>query len=191
MPQIILGSTSPRRKEILQFTGLKFRVVAPRYEEDMTLSMAPKRLVAHLSQGKALEVSQRYPKAIVIGADTIVVLGKEVLGKPHNKKRSQQMLKKLSGTTHTILTSLTIARQKPKKIITVVAATKVKFNKMTPTEIKKLSALPETWDKAGAYAAQGLGGIFINKIEGEVSTVVGLPLGALYKGLKQFGINIF
>lgn len=190
MTQIILGSTSPRRKDILELTGLKFKVVPPDYEEDMTLPMPPKKLVAFLSRGKAESVSSRFPKAVVISADTFVVLGKEVLGKSHNKKRAEEVLKKLNGKTHLVLTGLTISQQSTKKVVTMVSSTKVSFVRMTEKEIKKLASLPETWDKAGGYALQEMGGIFINKVDGDMSNVIGLPLTDLRKGLKKFNINI-
>jgi septum formation protein len=190
MRKIILASTSPRRKQILQITGLKFTQIASNYEEDMTLKMKPAALAMHLSRGKAESVSRKYKNALIIAADTFVVLGNKVLGKPHTNERAREMLKMLSGKTHTLITGLCIIDSRTGKIISKAETTKIYFQKLSETEIKNYIASKEPLDKAGAYAIQGLGSLFIKKIDGDYYNALGLPLFSLAKELKKFGISI-
>jgi len=191
IPQIILASTSPRRKQVLSLTGLKFKIVSPDYEEDMTLKLAPRKLAAHLSMGKAESVATKNKNAIIIAADTFLVYGKKVLGKPKDKKDAVAMLRMLSGKKHSILTGIALLWPVKRKRYSAVVETKVLFKRLTPKTIHGYLSTAHWQDKAGSYAVQELGGIFISKIEGEFSNVVGLPLGALIAGLKNFGIDIF
>jgi septum formation protein len=189
-PKIILASTSPRRKEIMEKTGLSFAVVESNYEEDMTLPLKPRQLVKKLSLGKAEAVAHRHLGAVVIAADTFIVFGDKVMGKPKTVAQAKTMLKHLSGKSNTILTGLTILRKKPYKLVSRIVETKIFFRKLTEKEIVGYIKTGEPMDKAGAYAVQGLGAMFIDKIVGEFSGAMGLPLGALNDGLKEFKINI-
>ena len=190
MPKIILASTSPRRKELLESIGLKFEIQPSDYEEDMTLKMPPKKLAEFLSLNKARSVAQENNDAIVIGADTIVVLGKQVLGKPHTEKEAKKMLKMISGKVHSVITGVTVIDTSKNIMITKSVETKVWIKKLSPKEIESYVASKEPLDKAGAYAIQGLGSLIVKKIEGDYSNVVGLPLFALREELEKIGVKI-
>lgn len=190
MKEIILASTSPRRKELMEITGLPFVVVASPYEEDMSLKMSPRDLVKHLAKGKASAVAENYRNEIIIGADTIVVLGKEVMGKPETEAAARKMLNKLSGKTHKVMTGYCIIDAATGKTVTKAVETKVYFKKLSSSEITNYIRSGEPMDRAGAYAIQGLAALFVKKIEGDFLNVVGLPIQDLAQDLKKFGIVI-
>ncbi|MCR4311560.1 MAG: Maf family protein [Candidatus Taylorbacteria bacterium] len=187
--KIILASTSPRRKEILEKMGVAFQVVASKYEEDMSLPLSPSDLVKHLAMGKAVDVANRFPECLVIGADTIVVLGDEVMGKPHTNDVAEEMLKKLSGKKHQVITGLAIIYKEGGVMINEVMPTSVYVKNLNKKEISEYIATGEPLDKAGAYAVQGLGGALIEKTEGDYWNLVGLPAGRVATHLRAFGIN--
>lgn len=188
--KIVLASTSPRRKELLAKTGLEFIAVDGCYEEDMTLSLPPKALAKHLALGKALAVAKKFPNAIIIAADTFVVLKNEILGKPHTPAKAKSMLRRLSGKSHAILTGLAIIDTQSGKKVLCTVKNKIQLRKISPKEIAAYVATGEPLDKAGAYAIQGLGGLFVKNIEGDWNGVVGLPLHALNLALRKFGVHI-
>ncbi|RKY84952.1 septum formation inhibitor Maf [candidate division KSB1 bacterium] len=188
--RLILASTSPRRKEILSKTGLGFDVVVNNYEEDMTLDMPPKELAAYLSLGKAKSVANQYPDALVIGADTIVAFKDKILGKPKSVEEAKEMLTMLSGEVNSVITGFTMIHQSSNRIITDAIESFVTFRKMSEEEIDNYIATGEPMDKAGAYAIQEKGAIFVEKIEGDFFTIIGLPLYRIAEELKQFGITI-
>lgn len=190
MRKIILASTSPRRKELLEKTGLPFEIVASNYEEDMTLALPPHELAKHLSKGKADAVAQDYKDAIIIAADTFIVFGEKILGKPHTPKKAKETLVMLSDSTHSIVTGFTIIDTQTGKNISRTTETKVHFRKLTTEEIDAYVATGEPLDKAGAYGIQGLGSELVDKIEGSFSNVVGLPVEEVMVALKDFGIEI-
>lgn len=190
MKEIILASTSPRRKELMEITGLPFVVVASPYEEDMTLKMKPKELVKHLAKGKAQAVADNYQNEIIVGADTIVVLGKQIMGKPGTEAKARTMLKQLSGKPHKVITGYCIIDSATGKTLTKAVETKVYLKKLSDSEITNYIKSGEPLDKAGAYAIQGLGALFIKKIEGDFLNAVGLPIQDLAQDLKKFGIVI-
>jgi septum formation protein len=191
MKKIILASTSPRRHNLLQQIGLKFEIVPSKYEEDMTLKLPPHELAMVLARGKAFEVAERKKSGIIIGVDTFVVLGKEVIGKPHNKVNAKKTLEKISNKILKIYSGVAIIDAKTKKEIVDYEISKVKIRKISPLEIKKYIATEEPLDKAGAFGMQGLGAIFVSKIDGCYSNVVGLPLHNLTKNLAKMGIDVF
>ena len=188
--QIILASTSPRRKEILSLTGLKFETVASDYEEDMTLDLEPLELAKLLSRGKAEAVAKDYKDSIVIGADTFVVLNNELLGKPHDADTATKMLEKISNQAVSLITGYTIIDTANNKNISETVETKIYIKELSDQEIKGYVATKEPLDKAGAFAIQGIGAIFIKKIECDFFGAMGLPLFDLSKALKKFGISI-
>ncbi len=190
MKKIILASTSSRRKELLEKTGLKFRVVSSGYEEDMTLKLKPIDLVKFLSKGKAKAVAKKHKNQIIIGADTIVVLGDSVLGKPHSPLEARKMLRMISGKTVLVVTGFTIIDSYTQKTVSRSIEGKVFFKKLSSTEIDKYIKSKEPLDKAGAFAVQGIGSTLIKKIEGSCTGIIGLPMYELAKELKKFGINI-
>ncbi len=191
MEKIILASTSPRRKELLALTGLKFKAFSPDYEEDMSLPLPPHRLAAHLSRGKAEAVAKKFPQAIIVAADTFIVLNNRILGKPHTRQKAAAMLRQISGKSHLILTGLAIVRLADKRVFSEVVETKIRFKRLSKADIEGYIKIARPLDKAGAYAIQDLGGMFIDRIEGDFSGAIGLPLGALVRGLNKFKINIF
>ncbi len=190
MKRIILASASPRRKEILEKTGLKFRVDTGDYEEDMGLGLEPHELARFLSHEKVKAISGKYKDALVIAADTFIVFRDKLLGKPRTKKEAGRMLKTLSGKAHSVITGFTILDTGSKKKVSRSVETKVYFKRLTAGEIEAYVNSKEPLDKAGAYAIQGLGAIIVRKIEGDYFNVMGLPLSTLVENLKKFGVHV-
>ncbi len=188
--QIILASASPRRRELLQLTGLPFKVDPVSCEEDMNIRISPRRLSRVLSEKKARTAAGKYRDAIIIAADTFIVLRDKIMGKPHTPAGAREMLAALSGRVHTVITGFTIIDTRTGKRISRSVETKVYFDKLTKKEIDAYVRTGEPLDKAGAYAIQGLGSIFVRRIEGDYFNVIGLPLNALKSCLSQFGISI-
>jgi septum formation protein len=190
MRKIILASASPRRKEILSTTGLEFAVCKSNYEEDLTLSREPRALARFLSRKKAEDVAQKYSDAVVIAADTFIVYKDKLLGKPSGPDDARRMLKTLSGKAHSVITGFTVIDSRSNKKVSRSIDTKVYFRKITQAEIDAYVRSGEPIDKAGAYAIQGLGAVFIERIEGDFYNVVGLPICALAESLRTFGIIV-
>ncbi len=190
MRKIILASASPRRKEILRKTGLNFSICTSDYKEDINLSLKPRALAKFLSRKKAETVAHKYENAIIIAADTFIVFKNRLLGKPHTAKEAEKMLNMLNGKAHSVITGFTIMDTASKKILSRSVETKVYFKKLGRKEINAYVRSKEPLDKAGAYAIQGLGSVFIERIDGDFLNVVGLPLLALTESLKKFGITV-
>ncbi|HDH34303.1 MAG TPA: septum formation inhibitor Maf [Nitrospirae bacterium] len=190
MKKIILASASPRRREILGTTGLKFDICVSDYEEDLSLKKEPRALARFLSHKKAEEVAHKYKNAIIIAADTFIVFKDKLLGKPHTVKEATRMLTMLNGKSHSVITGFTVLDTGSNKFISRSVETKVYFKKLAQKEIKAYVMTKEPLDKAGAYAIQGLAAVFVEKIEGDFLNVVGLPLAALAETLKKFGVSI-
>jgi septum formation protein len=190
MRKIILASASPRRKEILRKTGLHFSTCTSEYKEDINLSLKPRTLAKFLSRKKAETVAHKYKNAIIIAADTFIVFKNRLLGKPQTGKEAAKMLNMLNGKAHSVITGFTIMDTASKKILSRSVETKVYFKKLGRKEINAYVRSKEPLDKAGAYAIQGLGSVFIERIEGDFLNVVGLPLRALTESLKKFGITV-
>ncbi len=187
---IILASASPRRKEILEKTGLQFMVDESSYEEETDSGLKPRELARYLSREKAREVARRHRDALIIAADTIVVSGGRLFGKPRRTQEAREMLKALSGKSHSVITGFTIIDTKEKKEFSKTVESKVFFKKLSADEIEAYIRSGEPFDKAGAYGIQGLGAVIVKKIEGDFFNVMGLPLNALSESLKKFGINV-
>ena len=190
MKQIVLASLSPRRKELLERTGLKFLIEDSGFKERLNLKLEPRKLAEHFSCSKAKAVSEKHPNSIIIAADTIVVLNKKILGKPKNFRDAIKILKELSGKTHKVITGFTILDTSSNKMVTKSTETKVIMRKFTDDEITSYVNTGEPLDKAGAYGIQGLGGFLVKGIEGDYCNIVGLPLTDLLVELKRFGIRI-
>jgi septum formation protein len=188
--KIILASASPRRREILGITGLKFSVDASEYEEDMELGLKPHQLARFLSAEKAKAIASKYPNALLIAADTFIVFKDKLLGKPHTDEEARRMLVLLNGRSHSVITGFTILDTKTKKKLSRSVETKVYFRKMTEQEIESYVRTGEPLDKAGAYAIQGIGAVIVKKIEGDYLNVVGLPLNSLIEALRKFGVAV-
>ena len=190
--RIVLASASPRRREILEQVGLPFVVVPSCAEENVTGEISPSLLVQSLSLLKAADVAKSQSEnALVIGADTIVVLGGEILTKPKDAVDAKAMLGRLSGQCHSVLTGLTVMRCSDGKSVSVTEETKVYFKTLSEKEIDSYVSTKEPLDKAGSYGIQGLGGLFVEKIDGDYYNVVGLPLSRLGKLLsEEFEIDL-
>jgi septum formation protein len=188
--KIILASASPRRKEILELSGLKFSIDAGDYEEDMNLELKPHQLAKFLSTEKAKTIGVKYTNALVIAADTFIVFKNHLMGKPHTKKEAKRMLTLLNGKVHSVITGFTVIDTNTKKKLSRSIVTRVYFRKMTVQEIEAYIKTGEPLDKAGAYAIQGMGAIIVKKIEGDYFNVMGLPLSSLTEALKKFGVSM-
>lgn len=190
MRKIILASASPQRKEILRKTGLNFSICTSDYKEDIKLSLKPRALAKFLSRKKAETVAHKYKNAIIIAADTFIVFKNRLLGKPRTDKEAEEMLNMLNGKAHSVITGFTIMDTASKKKLSRSVETEVYFKKLGRKEITAYVRSKEPLDKAGAYAIQGLGSVFIERIDGDFLNVVGLPLRALTESLKKFGITV-
>lgn len=185
MRRIILASASPRRKELMERAGYEFEVI-PAEGEEQVEEGHPAATVEALSRQKAEEVRGRIgadADTIVIGADTVVSIDGEILGKPGDAAKAEEMLARLSGRTHEVYTGVTILGRTSK---TFSVCTTVTFYEMTKDEIHAYAASGDPLDKAGAYGIQGPGGIYIKEITGDYNNVVGLPIARLYHELKEF-----
>ncbi len=185
--QLCLASTSPRRREILENLGLEFSVQRVEIDETARDSESPLELVLRLAANKAAAADMRQATCVV-AADTVVVLDEEVLGKPGNVEEAMDMLLRLSGRQHTVLTGVAVRCDG----ITRVAhsATEVAFREIDRDEALRYWQSGEPCDKAGAYGIQGLGGQFVETIRGSYSGVVGLPVFETARLLKQAGIDL-
>ncbi len=189
--KLILASASPRRAQILRDAGLRFELARATVSERRKRGETARLLTRRLAQAKAHTVVERLgnelPDAIVIGADTIVEVNGELLGKPQSPRAAREMLMKLGGRTHRVVTSVVAIRIPDYAETIATESTRVRFAALTTKEIAEYVATGEPLDKAGAYAVQGIGGRFIEKIEGCYFNVVGLPLARLYHMLINLG----
>ena len=190
MKNIILASASPRRREILSLTGLKFMVDPGDYKEDMDSGQGPHKLARSLSLEKARSVAGKYRDTLIIAADTFIVFKGRLLGKPHTAEEARRMLKMLNGMEHSVITGFTIMDTESGRKLSRSVETRVWFRKLGMKEIEAYIRSKEPLDKAGAYAIQGLGAAIVKKIEGDFFNVVGLPLSELVEGLKKFGVFV-
>ncbi|MGL4453612.1 MAG: Maf-like protein [Sarcina sp.] len=183
---IILASQSPRRKELLSKIVSDFEIVASDFDESsIEFTGDVEVYVKELAMCKAKVIAQDIKKhAIVISADTIVVLENKILGKPKNKKDAECMLKALSGNNHKVCTGLCVIDTANNKVIQKAVFTQVKFSKLTNKEIQEYIDTGSPMDKAGAYGIQDFGSVFVEKIEGCYYNVMGLPINVLYNVLK-------
>ena len=187
MRKIVLASKSPRRKELLKTLGIDFVIDPSDIEEIIDLSISLKQIPVEISKQKAKTVIKRHKNAIIIAADTVVILEKEIIGKPKSKKEAKQILKKLSGKAHLVVTGFTIIDTETNKQISKSATTRVSIKKLSEKEIDDYIKTGEPFDAAGAYRVQGeKGKLLIEKIEGDITNVIGLPINMLYNNLLEF-----
>lgn len=172
MRKIILASTSPRRRELLEKIGLEFEVLGSDYEEDMSIDLEPLELAKYLSLGKAKAVAKDYQDYIIIAADTFVVLGKKLLGKPGTPEKAVEMLREISGKNVSSISGVTIIDTGSNTTISKSIETNIFIKKLSESEIQKYVASGEPLDKAGAFAIQGLGSVMIEKIEGDYCNIM-------------------
>ncbi|MCD8523603.1 MAG: Maf-like protein [Saccharospirillaceae bacterium] len=189
MSQLILASASPRRRELLQQIGVKFRVDVADIDETPLLAEPPAAYVARLALDKARKVAAENPGFVVLGSDTTVVLDNGILGKPENDADAVRILTALSGRCHQVMTAVALVNDEQQRVQTVV--TNVHFAPLSRAQINAYVATGEPADKAGAYGIQGLGAVLVDAIEGSYSNVVGLPLTETAALLQAFNIPIW
>lgn len=182
MESIILASASPRRRELLAQAGIPFEVMESHVQESIAKEK-PEELVKRLSRCKAGAVAAVYPKRTVLGADTVVALDEQILGKPLDEKDACRMLRVLQGRTHQVYTGVTLMRDG--RVCSFYEKTDVEFYPMSDAEIEAYVQSGESMDKAGAYGIQGRFAVYIRRINGDYNNVVGLPIGRLWQTLSK------
>jgi len=187
--RIVLASASPRRRELLASIGVEFDVVPSEIPEVRGDGESPEEYVARLSREKAQAIAARHADRWIVAADTTVLLGEQLLEKPADDDDAKRMLATIAGRTHIVYSGVTLLHAARAYRDTRVAESEVRMLPLTSAEIEWYVATGEPRDKAGAYAAQGIGGMFIDSIHGSYTNVVGLPLALLYEMLKRAGID--
>ena len=188
-PRLVLASASPRRTELLTAAGIPHIVRPAHIDESRLNAEGPEDYVLRLSREKATAAAAGIEEsAVVLGADTVVLIGSEVAGKPVDEDDAERMLRALSGVWHEVLTGVAVSCRGD--VRSEVSRTRVKFAKMSPAEIAWYIGTGEPFDKAGGYAIQGGASRFIKEIEGSYSNVVGLPIETVYRILRDLGIEV-
>jgi septum formation protein len=185
---LILASKSPRRSELLEQAGLTFSVIPSDFDESTVAVSTPESYVISLAESKALDISQKHPAAWIIGADTIVLIDRKILGKPASINEAHDMLQRLSDRTHQVLTGYCICCKKKNRIFSETVKTDVRFKRLNDAEIKWYIQTGEPFDKAGAYAIQGMGTFLVKSINGSYTNVVGLPVCEVIEHLIREGV---
>ena len=187
MARIILASSSPRRKELLEQVGLKFEIFSPDIDESVCIGESADHYVQRLAQQKAQAILAQFPDAIVIAADTSLVLDHKIIGKPESKQHAFEIWTALSDRQHDVLSGVCLLSSQcdPNTIQSMVVRTQVYFQKLSQLDMEQYWATGEPIGKAGAYAIQGYAAQFIPRIEGSYSNVVGLPLYETLQLLKN------
>jgi len=183
---LILASNSPRRAQLLRQVGLEFRVIASSVSELIDDKRTPEELVLELSLAKAKDVTPQIDRGIVVGADTLVVLNKKILGKPANYDEAFAMLRYLSGQTHQVYTGFALVDTPSKRYFIDYERTDVTFRHLGDEEISLYIQLDHPYDKAGAYGIQDRSALFVERINGCYYNVVGFPLTRFYLQLRAF-----
>ena len=185
--RIILASQSPRRRELLSLIGIPHEVRPADLDESLQPGEEPIPHVERLARSKAEAIAEREPGAVIIAADTIVVLDGEILGKPATPSGAQATLRKLSGRTHTVHTAVAVARNG--LTVSGVESVEVTFRPLTRAQIEAYTATGEPMDKAGAYGIQGYGAVIVERVHGDYFAVMGLALGRLVGLLEDVGVQ--
>lgn len=189
--RLVLASASPRRAEMLKLLGVDFDRLLGDIDETFLEGETPREHVLRLSEGKAALAARGRPDAWILGADTIVVVAGEILGKPGSPAEAKAMLEKLSGREHEVLTGFAIIRQDLGIRVHEVVRSTVLFREISGDEMAWYTGTSEPYDKAGAYAVQGMGACFVREIRGSFSNVVGLPLCEVFEALKRVNAIVF
>ncbi|MFL5550599.1 MAG: Maf family protein [Gemmatimonadaceae bacterium] len=185
--RVVLASGSPRRRQLLDLIGITHEVRPSNIDETARPREAPRRHAERLAREKATAVARRDPDLITIGADTVVVINRKVLGKPVDDADAARMLAMLSGREHTVITAIAVSRGK--KLRSAIEEVRVKFRRLRDAEIDAYIATREPMDKAGAYGIQGYGATIVERIEGDYFAVMGLPLVRLINLLRDVGVT--
>jgi septum formation protein len=186
--RLILASKSPRRRFLLEQAGLEFSVIPSNFEENSIPLSSPESYVKRLAEAKAKDISQRYPDSWVIGADTTVFIDNTMLGKPGSRPEARKMLWSLSGKTHQVLTGYCICCEATGRFFSETIKTDVCFKELTGYQIDWYINSGEPFDKAGAYAIQGIGTFLVKRIHGSYTNVVGLPVCEVLEFLINEGV---
>lgn len=185
LPKLVLASGSPRRAEILNSVGWRFETVVPNVDESEIAGEPPETYVSRLAREKAESVAIERPGRLVLGADTTVVVGGNIVGKPVDDKNAARMIRLLSGNWHEVLTGVALAGSGTTEV--ELQRTRVKFALLSESEVEYLVRYGDPLDKAGAYAVQAQAALFIEAIEGDYWNVVGLPISLVYKMICRYG----
>jgi septum formation protein len=186
-PPLVLASGSPRRSALLVEAGIPFTVEVPAVEESATRALTLRELTGYNAARKAIAVARRHPDAVVLGADTLVALDGEAIGKPRDLREAAQILRRLSGREHQVHSGVALVAARTIRTFHVVSH--VRFRSLTDGQIVAYLAKIDPLDKAGAYAAQGHGAEIIQRLRGSYSNVVGLPMEETVPALAEFGIT--
>ena len=186
--RLVLASSSPRRAELLRAAGIRFEPFPVDVDEQFRPGEKPEHAVARLAEAKAAAAVGSHPDAIVLGADTTVVVLGEALAKPADAEDAARMLRLLSGRNHVVMTGVCVSH--PERRLVHVEPTRVRMAQLKESEIAWYVSTGEPFGKAGAYAVQGLASRFIEGIDGSYSNVVGLPISSVYELLKELGCDI-
>jgi septum formation protein len=181
MTELVLASQSPRRKELLSILGIPFSIVSPTIDENPAPGEPPEDFVVRVARDKAMEVASRVSQSVILSADTVVSIDGEILGKPVNEADAVRMLKKLSGRQHSVFTAISIVNQVKQETFGGLECTEVWFRQLAGEEIQHYLQRENVMDKAGAYAIQGYAAVYIPRIEGNYSNVMGLPLPLVHE----------
>jgi septum formation protein len=185
--RVVLASASPRRRELLNLIGIEHEVRPANIDETMRPRETPRRHVERLAREKASAIAKRDPDLITIGADTIVVINRKILGKPRDTDDAARMLGLLSSREHMVTTAVAVARGK--KLRSAIEEVRVRFRRLRDDEIEAYIATGEPMDKAGAYGIQGYGATIVERIEGDYFSVMGLPIVRLIGLLRDVGVR--
>tara|TARA_B100000700_G_scaffold307310_1_gene383605 strand:- start:103 stop:684 length:582 start_codon:yes stop_codon:yes gene_type:complete len=185
----ILASASPRRRDLLNKIGIEFSVKASNIDEDFKLNLPPEAFTEHWAREKALNISNDHPSSLIIGADTVVVLDDQILGKPKDKNGSKEMLLKLSGKTHEVITGVSLIHIDSEIDITFNERTFVSINTLTRKDISQYIKFYKPFDKAGSYGIQDGFSVYIDKIDGCYYNVMGLPVSKFYSYYRNIVAN--
>jgi septum formation protein len=188
--RLVLASGSPRRRELVKMIGLEFELAVPEVREDSVSPARPSNFVVEVALAKALSLAHRFPDAVILGADTVVVLDRKILGKPRDLSDARAMLRTLSGKTHTVYTGLALVDVPTGLRETGYEKSLVTMKNMTKAEIDDYLATGEPMDKAGSYGIQGFGAVFVKHINGCFFNVMGLPVARLYDMLRELSSRV-
>ena len=189
-PRLILASNSPRRRHLLAQAGLNFSVIPSDVDEQKVAMSDPEDYVKKLAESKAIDISEKHPDSWIIGADTIVVIEQQILGKPESPDAARDMLRRLSGKTHQVFTGYCICCKQKGRFFSDTAKTDVCFKKLSEPEIDWYVQTGEPFDKAGAYGIQGIGSVLVKSIKGSYTNVVGLPVCEVISFLMKEGVFV-
>lgn len=188
-PRIILASSSPRRADLLRSIGVDFEIAPSQVPERPHIGEAPADYITRLARAKVIGIARKRESGLVIGADTIVVLDGNILGKPSDDEDAERMLRNLSGRWHAVMTGVALYDVASRQEVADYDKTLVRFGQLSEREIEWYVKSGEAKDKAGAYGIQGLAGLFIEEIAGNYFNVVGLPLPLVYRLARRLGYS--